>query len=58
MARATRIDSLTYDAALAAFGAAGDPWSLYVNTTTKKFTQEFRVASHENQYSNGSRAHS
>jgi iron complex outermembrane receptor protein len=40
--------SLTYDAALAAFGAAGDPWSLYVNTTTKKFTQEFRVASHEN----------
>jgi len=41
-------NSLTYDAALAAFGAAGDPWSLYVNTTTKKFTQEFRVASHEN----------
>lgn len=39
--------SLTYDAALAAFGAAGDPWSLYVDTTTKKFTQEFRVASHE-----------
>src|ERR1700744_3467790 len=43
-------NSLTYDAALAAFGAAGDPWSLYVNTTTKKFTQEFRVASHENSY--------
>jgi iron complex outermembrane receptor protein len=41
-------NSLTYDAALAAFGAAGDPWSLYVNTTTKKFTQEFRVASQEN----------
>jgi len=40
--------SLTYDAALAAFGAAGSPWSLYVDTTTKKFTQEFRVASHEN----------
>src|ERR1700734_2507717 len=40
-------ESLTYDAALAAFGAGGDPWSLYVNTTTKKFTQEFRVASHE-----------
>jgi iron complex outermembrane receptor protein len=39
--------SLTYDAALAAFGAAGSPWSLYVDTTTKKFTQEFRVASHE-----------
>jgi iron complex outermembrane receptor protein len=41
-------NSLTYDAALAAFGAAGSPWSLYVDTTTKKFTQEFRVASHEN----------
>ena len=41
-------NSLTYDAALATFGAAHDPWSLYVNTTTKKFTQEFRVASHEN----------
>jgi iron complex outermembrane recepter protein len=41
-------NSLTYDAALAAFGAAGDPWSLFVNTTTKKFTQEFRIASHEN----------
>ncbi len=40
-------NSLTYDAALALFGAGGDPWSLYVNTTTKKFTQEFRVASHE-----------
>jgi iron complex outermembrane recepter protein len=40
-------NSLTYDAALAGFGAAGDPWSLYVNTTTKKFTQEFRVASQE-----------
>jgi iron complex outermembrane recepter protein len=41
-------ESLTYDAALAALGAGGDPWSLYVNTTTKKFTQEFRVASQEN----------
>ncbi|MDP9009271.1 MAG: TonB-dependent receptor [Pseudomonadota bacterium] len=41
-------NSLTYDAALGFLGAAADPWSLYVNTTTKKFTQEFRVASHEN----------
>jgi iron complex outermembrane receptor protein len=43
-------NSLTYDAALASFGARHDPWSLYVNTTTKKFTQEFRVTSHENGY--------
>jgi iron complex outermembrane receptor protein len=41
-------NSLTYDAALGFLGAGADPWSLYVNTTTKKFTQEFRVASHEN----------
>jgi outer membrane receptor protein involved in Fe transport len=43
-------NSLTYDAALGgAFGLPiNDPFSLYVNTTTKKFTQEFRVASHEN----------
>src|SRR3984885_7826804 len=41
-------NSLTYDAALGFLGAAADPWSLYVNTTTKKFTQEFRVASQEN----------
>jgi outer membrane receptor protein involved in Fe transport len=42
-------NSLTYDGA---FGLPGmpiaDPFSLYVNTTTKKFTQEFRVTSHEN----------
>ncbi len=31
------------------FGVA-DPWSLYVNTTTKKFSQEIRAASHENAY--------
>jgi iron complex outermembrane receptor protein len=41
-------NSLIYDAALAAFGGGGDPWSLYVNTTTKKFTEEVRLASHEN----------
>jgi iron complex outermembrane receptor protein len=43
-------NSLIYDAALASFGAGGDPWSLYVNTTTKKFTQEFRLASHESEH--------
>jgi iron complex outermembrane receptor protein len=40
--------SLIYDAALALLGGGADPWSLYVNTTTKKFTQEVRLASHEN----------
>src|SRR3984885_610649 len=45
-------NSYTYDAALGtAFGVPiTDPFSLYVNTTTKKFTQELRAASHENQY--------
>jgi iron complex outermembrane receptor protein len=43
-------DSLIYDAALAVLGAGADPWSLYVNTTTKKFTEEVRLASHENNY--------
>jgi iron complex outermembrane recepter protein len=43
-------DSLIYDAALGALGAGADPWSLYVNTTTKKFTEEVRLASHENDY--------
>ena len=43
-------DSLVYDAALAVLGAGGDPWSLYVNTTTKKFTQEFRLASHDSEH--------
>jgi len=42
--------SLVYQAALAGFGGGADPWSLYVNTTTKKFTQEFRLASHDNTY--------
>src|SRR6202020_1183597 len=43
-------NSLTYDAALCtAIGVPlNDPFSLYVNTATKKFPQEFRVASHEN----------
>jgi iron complex outermembrane receptor protein len=40
-------NSLIYDAALGFLGAGTDPWSLYVNTTTKKFTQEIRLASHE-----------
>jgi outer membrane receptor protein involved in Fe transport len=43
-------DSLIYGAALASFGAGADPWSLYVNTTTKKFSQELRLASHDSQY--------
>jgi iron complex outermembrane recepter protein len=31
------------------FGGFGgtDPWSVYVNTTTKKFTEELRLASHD-----------
>jgi iron complex outermembrane recepter protein len=43
-------DSLIYDAALGFLGAGTDPWSLYVNTTTKKFTEEFRAASRDNTY--------
>jgi outer membrane receptor protein involved in Fe transport len=42
-------NSYTYDGALSsAFGVPiTDPFSLYVNTTTKKFTQELRAASHD-----------
>ncbi len=40
-------ESYVYDAALALFGAGTDPFSLYVDTTTKKFTQELRLASHK-----------
>ena len=40
--------SYVYQAALAGFGGGADPWSLYVNTTTKKFTEELRLASHDN----------
>jgi outer membrane receptor protein involved in Fe transport len=39
-------NSLVYDAA---FGLP-DPWSLYVNTTTKKFSQELRVTSQNTTY--------
>ncbi|HEY0745807.1 MAG TPA: TonB-dependent receptor [Steroidobacteraceae bacterium] len=39
--------SAVYDAALGAFGGGAEPWSVYVNTTTKKFSEELRVASHE-----------
>jgi iron complex outermembrane recepter protein len=42
--------SLVYQTALGALGGGVDPWSLYVNTTTKKFTQEVRLASHDNTY--------
>ncbi|MGO9931952.1 MAG: TonB-dependent receptor [Steroidobacteraceae bacterium] len=43
-------ESLVYQAALAGFGGGEDPWSLYVDTTTKKFTEEVRLASHANDY--------
>jgi iron complex outermembrane recepter protein len=43
-------ESLTYQAALAALGGGEDPWSLYVDTTTKKFTEELRLESHPNDY--------
>ena len=36
-----------YDSVLGALGAGDDPFSLYVNTTTKKFTEEFRIASQD-----------
>jgi iron complex outermembrane receptor protein len=43
-------ESLTYQAALAPLGGGEDPWSLYVDTTTKKFTEEVRLESHPNDY--------
>ena len=43
-------ESFVYQAVLAGFGGGADLWSLYVNTTTKKFTQELRLASHDNTY--------
>jgi outer membrane receptor protein involved in Fe transport len=36
-----------YDPLVAAFGAGSDAFSLPVDTTTKRFTQEIRLASHE-----------
>jgi outer membrane receptor protein involved in Fe transport len=48
---ASRTDqSLIYDTVLGGLGAGADPFSLYVNTTTKKFTEEFRIASHDNEH--------
>jgi iron complex outermembrane recepter protein len=41
-------ESYVYDPALAAFGGGTDPFSLYVDTTTKKFTEELRLTSHPN----------
>ena len=38
-------ESLVYDPLLGAFGAGTDPFRLFVNTYTKKFTQELRLAS-------------
>ncbi len=40
-------ESYVYQPALAAFGGGRDPWSLYVNTQTKKTTEELRLASHD-----------
>ena len=37
-------ESYVYDPALAIFGGGTDPFSLYVDTTTKKFTEELRLA--------------
>ena len=42
--------SLIYDTVLGTLGAGADPFNLYVNTTTKKFTQEARIASHDNEH--------
>lgn len=39
-----------YDPLVAAFGAGADAFSLPVDTTTKRFTQEIRLASGENQH--------
>ena len=41
-------ESYVYDPALAAFGGGTAPFNLYVDTTTKKFTEELRLASHQN----------
>ena len=40
--------SLAYDAVLAGYGGGELPWSIYVDTTTKKFTEELHLASHQN----------
>src|SRR5579859_761225 len=42
--------SLIYQTVLTGLGAGADPWSLFVDTTNKKFTEELRLASHENGY--------
>jgi iron complex outermembrane recepter protein len=44
--------SYIYDPVLAAFGGGTAPFSLGADATTKKFTEEFRLASHENRYFN------
>jgi len=42
--------SYIYDPALAAFGGGTAPFSLAADATTKKFTEEFRLASHDDRY--------
>lgn len=39
-------ESIVYDAILAPLGATADPWELYVDTNTHRFTQEVRLVSH------------
>jgi outer membrane receptor protein involved in Fe transport len=45
-------ESYVYQAALADFGGGTAPWSLYVNTVSKKTTEELRLVSHENEWVN------
>jgi len=42
--------SYIYGPVLAAFGGGSDPFSLEADATTKKFTEELRLASHDNRY--------
>ena len=42
--------SYIYDPVLAAFGGGSAPFSLLADATTKKFTEEFRLASQDNRY--------
>jgi len=42
--------SSTYQVLTAGLGGEDDPWSLYVDTTTKKFTEEVRLESHQNDH--------
>jgi outer membrane receptor protein involved in Fe transport len=41
-------ESYVYQPALTAFGGGEDPWNLYVNTVSKRKTEELRLVSHDN----------